>query len=34
MTTQTFLNPLLFFAQRFKDGTSLHIVMFIYIVYS
>jgi len=34
MTTQPFLNRLLFFSQLFKDGPNLHIVLFIYIVYS
>ena len=31
MTTQLFLNRLLFTTQLFKDGTNLNIVLFIYI---
>jgi len=44
MTTQLFLNSfmmsypllncLLFITQLFEDGTNLHILLFIYIVYS
>jgi len=34
MTAQPFLNPLLFTTQLFKDGTNIHIALFIYIVYS
>jgi len=30
MTTQPFLNRLLFATQLFKDGTNIHIVLFIY----
>jgi len=33
MTTQPFLNGLFFTMQLFKDGTNLHIFLFIYIVY-
>jgi len=32
MTTQLFLNSLIFTAQLFKDKTNLHSVLFIYIV--
>jgi len=33
MTTQPFLNSLIFTTQLFKDGTNLHIVLFVSIVY-